>query len=194
MHSCNITAISWLFYMNLNMWKTVSYSAFVQWCAEVLWAERKGLHNREMPMWSECKCSCNLKRAECFSRARVCQSASVPEAARGKAKAAAVISLLLLVWAWKISDRRFSICFLLPPQCRGHQAGPASSPAAPCGSFFRAGRLRPRTHPHHPLLGCLSLAEKNHFSWEKHQWVTFPLPAAGWKTPFHPPYPVHHLF
>lgn len=72
----NFICFIWI-YMNLNMWKPVSYSSFVQWCAEVLWAERKGLDNRELPVWSECKCSCNLKRAECFSRARVCHSATV---------------------------------------------------------------------------------------------------------------------
>lgn len=120
-------------------------------------------------MWSECKCSCNLKRAECFSRARVCHSATVflrlPGARQWQHQ-------LFLSSCWseyakpQMEGSSFAFCFL--HKCCGHQAGCCGpEQALPAHQQHRVvpslglGRLRPRTPPHHPLLGCLSPAKNN---------------------------------
>lgn len=153
------------------MWKPVSYSSFVQW--DVL--RYPGLREKAW-ITGNCQCGVNVnahviwKEQNVFSRARVCHSATVflrlPGARRRQQQ-------LFLSYCWseygnpQAEDSAFAFFFL--HRCRGPQAGSrpwlwaraASSPAAPCGSFFRPGRLRPRPAPHHPLLGCLSPAKIN---------------------------------
>lgn len=151
------------------MWKTVSYSGFVQWCSQVLWAERKALGNRELPRWSECKCSWNLKRAECFSRARVYHSATLFLRLPGARQRQQQQQLFPSSAALRMEKLRQKIVHLFsvsprvpwaPGWLQWLWASPASSPTAPCASF-RAGRLSPRIPLHHPLLACLSPAKNN---------------------------------